>query len=322
METRTPHDATIALASEHTVYHNYKVSEALANMPSETQALYTLYEQMLERGGMRFLVSPSSPDCLDALQLRCPNFSQVIERLKGDILLANKGGESMSFSPILLLGNPGVGKTHFASSLARLLGTEFQFVSMSTATAGWLLSGAHPSWKSAQHGKVAEVLIKGDYANPVVLIDEIDKAGDSKNYDPLGALYTLLERDTAKGFTDEFVNIPIDASRILWIATANDGAPIPKPILNRMDVYEIPNLTREETMDVARTIYEEILSEHHWGFVEDIADDVLQKMDSMQPRDIRKVLMTAFRIAIASNRDHLISGDVKKVIEKQSIGFR
>ena len=85
-----------------------------------------------------------------------------------------------------------------------------------------------------------ETLVDGAYANPVMVVDEIDKARGEHAYDPLGALYSLLEHDTA-GTTSPTSSpkSPIDASQVIWVATANDERAIPEPILNRMNVYEV-----------------------------------------------------------------------------------
>ena len=107
-----------------------------------------------------------------------------------------------------------VGKaTHVAREIAQLLGTGMGFVSMSSLTAGWVLSGSSSQWKNAKPGKVFEAIVDGQYANPVLVVDEIDKASGDAQYDPLGALYSLLEHDTAQNFTDEFAEVPIDASQ-------------------------------------------------------------------------------------------------------------
>jgi len=102
---------------------------------------------------------------------------------------------------------------------------------MSSLTAGWVLSGASSQWKGARPGKIFETLVDGAYANPVMVVDEIDKARGEHAYDPLGALYGLLEHDTAGTFTDEFAEVSIDASQVIWVATANDDRAIPEPIL-------------------------------------------------------------------------------------------
>ncbi|WP_214278748.1 hypothetical protein, partial [Escherichia coli] len=77
-----------------------------------------------------------------------------------------------------------------------------------------------------------EAVVDGDYANPVMVVDEIDKAGGEAAYDPLGSLYSLLEHDTACSFIDEFAEVAVDASQVIWVATANDARAIPDPILN------------------------------------------------------------------------------------------
>jgi hypothetical protein len=98
--------------------------------------------------------------------------------------LAVAGNEAVQFTPILLLGEPGLGKTHFARRLAHALGTGFEFVSLSSLTAGWVLSGASAQWHNSRPGKIAQTLIEGEYANPVVVLDEVDKSGGDHRYDP------------------------------------------------------------------------------------------------------------------------------------------
>src|SRR5206468_9581908 len=163
--------------------------------------------------------------------------------------------DGLEITPMLLLGPPGIGKTHFARQLAELLGTGMSLVPMSSMTAGWLLSGASSQWKGAKPGKVFEALVEGQYANPVIVVDEIDKASADAQYDPLGALYGLLEHDTAESFIDEFAEVAIDASQVIWIMTANDDRCIPEPILNRMNVFQIDAPSHDQARTIARNLY-------------------------------------------------------------------
>jgi len=185
-------------------------------------------------------------------------------------------------------------------------------VSMSSLTAGWVLSGASSQWKGARAGKVFETLVDGQYANPVMVVDEIDKAGGEHAYDPLGALYSLLEHDTAVAFTDEFAEVAIDASQVIWVATANDARMIPDPILNRMNVYEVQPPDRDAARRIAAQLYRSIRADHDWGsrFEPEPHDDVLDRMSEMAPREMRRVWMTAFGNAKLARRDHVEPADL------------
>jgi len=222
---------------------------------------------------------------------------------------------------MLLLGPPGIGKTHFAREVAHLLGTGLGFVSMSSLTAGWVLSGASSQWKGARPGKVFETLVDGAYANPVMVVDEIDKARGEHAYDPLGALYSLLEHDTAHDFTDEFAEVPIDASQVIWVATANDGHAIPEPILNRMSVYEILAPDRDAARAIALRLYASLRNGHGWGerFDEAPSDAVLERMSELAPREMRRTWTAAFGNARLDGRDTI---EVRDLPEPSQVGKR
>lgn len=225
---------------------------------------------------------------------------------------------------MLLLGPPGVGKTHFAKKLADMLGTQMSMVPMSSMTAGWLLSGSSSQWKGAKPGKVFQALVEGEYANPVMVVDEIDKAASDAQYDPLGALYSLLEHDTAQSFTDEFAEVAIDASQVIWVTTANDERSIPRPILNRMNVFQIEAPDAEAARQIARQLHASIRSEHNWGqfFLPEVSDDVLDRMADMPPREMRRALVTGFGNARLDGRDHIQVQDLPKTSPTRSrIGF-
>ncbi len=308
------------------VYDVAAVDRALQELPaSASEALKSTYEKMLKAGGTRLTVKPSGIPGMEDLYGELPNFAEVLDDIKKHIALCSSSSDPMELPPMLLLGEPGIGKTHFGRRMAQLLATGFGFVSMSSMTAGWILSGASSQWKNAKPGKVFDTLLNGTYANPVMVVDEVDKAGGDSQYDPLGALYALLEHDTASQFIDEFVEIPVDASSVVWVATANDASRIPEPILNRMNVYEIDPPDAEGARRIAQSIYAEIRASHDWGrsFPGTPAADVLDRLAEMGPRDMRRAIMNAFGNAKLAGRDDIRLADIAegRGARKSRIGF-
>lgn len=209
--TLSPGGSTFSIAGFKQVYSTQAVESALDELPpGANDALRTTYEKMIRVGGERFSVKPGRMPDFDQIERELPNFADVLTDLRRQLALCMETEDPLEISPMLLLGDPGIGKTHFAKRVSQLLGTGYGFVSMSSLTAGWVLSGASSQWKNSRAGKVFDTLVHGDYANPVLVIDELDKASAESHYDPLGALYSLLEHDTARTFTDEFAEVPLD----------------------------------------------------------------------------------------------------------------
>src|SRR5690349_14476494 len=316
----------IPIAGFKDVYDVPQVERALHELPpGANEAIRALYEKMLRLGGQRFTVKPSALPEMDSLFEALPNFGDVLEDIRKHIALCIGTNDSIELPPMLLLGEPGIGKTHFARKVSELLGTGFGFVPMSSLTAGWVLSGASSQWKNAKPGKVFDTFLNGEYANPVIVVDEIDKASADGQYDPLGALYELLEIETATRFIDEFVELPIDASGAVWLATANDAARIPEPLLSRLTVYEIDPPDEAGARRIAANLYREVRNAHDWGrrFPEQPSDATLERLAELAPREMKRAVQSAFGTAKLAGRSELSPDDIRdgRAGRRSRIGF-
>ena len=314
----------ITLARTRAVYDLSEVQGALERSKGRSPELDAFYERMLDNGAERFVTTPSSGDALSPLMDECPNFDEVVADLRRYVALANAGDGGINVMPILLLGDPGVGKTHFAKRLAKAMATDCELISMNALSAGFVITGSSASWKGAKCGKVAERLVRGQYANPVVVLDEVEKASGSTQSDPLAALYQLLEPETSRAFRDEFIDVEIDASQIFWVLTANSIEGIPAPLLNRMAVYDVPAPTPEQAAAIAQRIYAGLVSELKlYKFAHQLAQPVLDRLAGVSPRDMRKTLLDGLGYAAADGRDEVTVQDIrlKTTPGKSRIGF-
>ena len=255
----------------------------------------------------------------------------MADLLRNHFALSSLGDGRISWPPVLLIGPPGIGKTEAANWLAQKLALPFRVFDLSSTQSSSPLAGSEAFWNNSEPGQLFDLLADHTKANPIAVLDELDKAKNERaQYDPLAALYTLLEPRSARQFIDLSIrDFAIDASHVNWIATANTIETIPAPLLSRLIVLHIQTPKPDQVRGIAQSIYNRLRGDAPWGssFEEQLSDDVLTRLQELPPRSVRVVLQQALGAAALAGRGVIQAQDVREPVcapekpRRHSIGF-
>jgi ATP-dependent Lon protease len=257
------------------------------------------------------------------LESRFPNFSGFInEMLLPAIALSHIRKTGLQIPPTVFVGNPGVGKTLFVSELAAAFDLDFERLNLETSQSSMELVGTSRGWSNAQPGNLFRWLGRVESANGIYVLEELDKS-DSQNsrYPVVNSLLQLLERTTARVFSDQSLpELKLDLTKINFLFTANTVQEISEPILSRLIVVNVPDLTPMQAKSVALRQYETMLAE--LGLPIDapkLTEAGLDVLASESPRRQRLLLQLAIGNAIFKKASELNIEVGPK--SRQGIGF-
>lgn len=226
--------------------------QAMGNSAAESAVLRTYIEIMLDVPWEK--LSEDSMDLEEAekiLEADHYGLKKVKERVL-EYLAARAMSQKKDAAILCLVGPPGTGKTSIARSIARATHKEYVRLSLGGVRDESEIRGHRKTYVGAMPGRIVAAIRQAKVRNPLMLLDEVDKVGKDQRGDTASALLEVLDGEQNEHFRDHYLEVPLDLSDVLFIATANDLSTIPKPLLDRMEVIEVSSYSENEKFHIAK----------------------------------------------------------------------
>ena len=271
---------------------------------------------------------------LNKLSRSSQNMSGYINSVIAQITVHDKFlvNKPLKLVPTLLVGPPGCGKTYIATQIAKALGIWHDDISLSQATESFVLAGCPKGYSTTTPGDIARRMAKSDCINPLLILDELDKASFYPSGRPAitGPLLQILEADTAVKFEDACLKCELDVSHVSWLATANDISQVPAPILSRFHIIHVGEAEDQEKVwqiqRLARSVTDEMGLRTY--VTTEVARDALKDYLHLSIREWKMKLQLAIVMKVCDSYrgDHIVirTEDMKPLVheeKKRRIGF-
>lgn len=301
-----------------------------------SKRLDRLMKRLHESGSTRPLARPAPgwKDKLATLVDIAPNFEKFLLTIVWPHLVLCEMGANPHWTPVLLVGGPGVGKSWIAQKLAEIMNVPPLFIAMNTNQSNNDLCGSSVFWGNSSPGKLAEMAAWGLYscppvANGLVILDEVDKVSSDERFNAIGPLYNLLEEETASRFEDQSIpNVWISLDKTRFILTANSiEAGIPEPILSRVTIFHIDQPTFEQSRRIAGKMLCSIVDRFGVNLRLELPDAVLDLAAKESRRRCKSRLQISVALAVAQQQDAVDmlcwkASDIgRKRVQSNKIGF-